>query len=417
MNAEVSLEYRSAAVRLNIAMTRHRSVLTILCLTLLAVTACSGDSEDNAVKRAEVQVQAKQKALSDAQSAMQASADTFCDTTAGYLQALDRYGDVLTATTPTVGDVKDSGSELAAPQEAAVQSAQAAVDAQQALIEAKQELSDAKTALKQAKSGTTSQPSTSATTPTASPLAPADSVNRVKRAETQFQSVQQGITDQTPLAEASVQFNAAAVALEMSWLALFADAGCLTDEQHQQAQAAVSDYTVALQQALTSAGYYSGEIDGIYGPDTVDAVQELQRANGLPVTGAVDKATEAALQAELQNKGTVAAKGAVATTAALRSRPSSWLGSGTVLVDGEWTPALTEALQSFQSALGVKPTGEVDAATVAAFEKAIAEAQEPPTSPPPTSPPPTGPTTSPTTSKSSPTTSSPTESESATGSP
>ncbi len=32
-------------------------------------------------------------------------------------------------------------------------------------------------------------------------------------------------------AQASQQFNAAAVALEMSWLPLFADAGCLTDEQ------------------------------------------------------------------------------------------------------------------------------------------------------------------------------------------
>ena len=32
-------------------------------------------------------------------------------------------------------------------------------------------------------------------------------------------------------------------------------------------------------------------------------------------------------------------------------------------VDGEWTPALTEALKEFQTALGVKPSGEVDAAT------------------------------------------------------
>jgi peptidoglycan hydrolase-like protein with peptidoglycan-binding domain len=42
-------------------------------------------------------------------------------------------------------------------------------------------------------------------------------------------------------------------------------------------------------------------------------------------------------------------------------------------VDGEWTPALTEALKEFQTALGVKPSGEVDAATVAALEKAIEE--------------------------------------------
>ena len=44
-------------------------------------------------------------------------------------------------------------------------------------------------------------------------------------------------------------------------------------------------------------------------------------------------------------------------------------------VDGQWTPALTEALKDFQTELGVKPTGTVDAATIAALEKAIAEAQ------------------------------------------
>ena len=43
-------------------------------------------------------------------------------------------------------------------------------------------------------------------------------------------------------------------------------------------------------------------------------------------------------------------------------------------VDGEWTPELTEALKDFQTELGVEPTGTVDAATIAALEKAIADA-------------------------------------------
>jgi len=47
-------------------------------------------------------------------------------------------------------------------------------------------------------------------------------------------------------------------------------------------------------------------------------------------------------------------------------------------VDGTWTPALTEALKAFQTELGVKPTGTVDAATIAALEKAIAEARAEP---------------------------------------
>jgi peptidoglycan hydrolase-like protein with peptidoglycan-binding domain len=47
-------------------------------------------------------------------------------------------------------------------------------------------------------------------------------------------------------------------------------------------------------------------------------------------------------------------------------------------VDGQWTPELTEALEEFQTELGVRPTGTVDAATIAALEKAIAEAQAEP---------------------------------------
>ena len=84
------------------------------------------------------------------------------------------------------------------------------------------------------------------------PLAPAATVNRVKKAESDFDRRPGGHPDETPVAQASQQFNAAAVALEMSWLRLFSEAGCLTDEQQQQAEAAVRDYTTSLQNALTT---------------------------------------------------------------------------------------------------------------------------------------------------------------------
>jgi murein L,D-transpeptidase YcbB/YkuD len=75
-----------------------------------------------------------------------------------------------------------------------------------------------------------------------------------------------------------------------------------------------------------------------------------------------------------------------ADTAAVQSTlklAGYWTGP----VDGKWTPELTDALIAFQKDLGVKPTGAVDAATLSALERAIAEAQAPPTSP-------TAPTTS-----------------------
>ena len=159
----------------------------------------------------------------------------------------------------------------------------------------------------------------------------------------------------------------------MSWLRLFSDAGCLTNEQQKQAEAAVRDYTKALQKSLRDAGYYDGEVDGVYGPATVDAVEALQKAHGLPATGTVDKATAAALQGDLAAKGGVTAAQEVASTSAVQQTlklAGFWDGP----VDGKWTPELTEALMEFQTELGVEPTGTVDAATIAALEKAIAEA-------------------------------------------
>jgi N-acetylmuramoyl-L-alanine amidase len=50
-----------------------------------------------------------------------------------------------------------------------------------------------------------------------------------------------------------------------------------------------------LQRRLKMWGYYSGEVDGIYGKQTVEAVKYFQRKNGLTVDGIAGKATFAAL--------------------------------------------------------------------------------------------------------------------------
>lgn len=51
----------------------------------------------------------------------------------------------------------------------------------------------------------------------------------------------------------------------------------------------------------------------MYGPATADAIQALQKAHGLPVTGTVDKATQAPLQADLEAKGGAAAQESLAS--------------------------------------------------------------------------------------------------------
>ena len=177
-----------------------------------------------------------------------------------------------------------------------------------------------------------------------------------------------GIDDDTPLSEASAELNSAAFALEVAWLGLFADAGCFTDEQQAQAQAAVHDYTVALQTALTTLGYYDGAIDGVYGPGTVTAVKALQKESGVKQTGYVDAATTKALQ---DAGGDAAAKAAVYTTAVqtMLKLTGYWTGA----VDGTWTPELTTAVKRFQTDLGIEPTGVVDSVTLSALSNKVAE--------------------------------------------
>lgn len=353
-------------------------ILAAAALVLGGLAGCdsSGDGTTE-LEAAQAKVAAKEKALADAEADLEKKSEAFCGSSETYIVAVDRYGDVVTQTAPTVGDVKEAGTDLEDPREEVMSGAQDAVDAQQAVADAEQELTEAEAELAEVKkpgSGASGSP-TASNSP--EPLAPAATVKRVEQAEAELSAVQEGISDETPLEQASQQFNAAVVALEMSWLRLFADAGCLDDEQQKEAESAVRDYTSALQQSLRDAGYYEGEVDGVYGPQTVDAVESLQKAHDLPVTGTVDKETAAALESDLAAEGGATAQEAAITTTAVQQTlklAGFWDGP----VDGEWTPELTEALEEFQTALGVKPTGTVDAATIAALEEAIAEAQSEP---------------------------------------
>jgi peptidoglycan hydrolase-like protein with peptidoglycan-binding domain len=50
-----------------------------------------------------------------------------------------------------------------------------------------------------------------------------------------------------------------------------------------------------LQQQLGQLNYYEGPVDGIMGPQTTAAIKDLQRQAGLPQTGTMNTATQAAL--------------------------------------------------------------------------------------------------------------------------
>lgn len=328
-------------------LTRHLFLATLL----LVAVACSDDEPLD----------------------VEAAKEQFCADVETYIEAIGRYGGLFQDVELTVGDVKNAQSEL----EPGLEAVETSAEEFQAAAEAEAPVEGVEIEL----------------------VSP-ESIEAVEEAEAAFAAASD-IEDRTPILEAGVDFSSAAYALEVAWVQLFLDAGCLDGDEEAQAQASqwISDYVSALQTDLRTLGYYQGEIDGIFGPQTVAAIESFQEENGLPVTGLVDPPTQAAIQAALggQESAQVGALQAILIAAGYYD--------GTV--DGQWSPEVEAALIAMQRDLGVEPTGVIDAATLRALQQALAGADEAPDMPSTTAPEPTSPTTLPpqtTTTSAAPTT-------------
>jgi len=372
---------------------RATGVIAAVVSVALLASACSDDDDDVATteasgapeapeptEAAEDPVAAAEQRVSDAedgvaqgQEALIDAHGDFCGASEGYVETLDRYGRVFTDRAATVGDIKTLGADLMEPRDEVVSAADAVDVAKDELAAAQQELADAQAALAAAIATASSVPTSTAspTTSTTTTLVPPATIERVQQAEDDLARASEGITDETPLVEAAADYNSAALALEIAWLRLLDDAECLTDEQQANAVEQITAYTTALQTDLQTVGYDPGPIDGIYGPQTVAAVEQLQTDSELRVTGLVDEATARALQEKLAAVGVEQTRQTVILQTIL-SLVGFWEGP----IDGVWTDELTQALMDFQTALGVEPTGVVDAATVAAFQQALANLED-----------------------------------------
>jgi peptidoglycan hydrolase-like protein with peptidoglycan-binding domain len=336
-------------------------------------------SPQDAEAAARARVEAAQAGVDAAQQALTETGATACGDSKAYVEAIDRYGKLFNDNAATVGDVKTAGADLVAPRETVVAAAAEVEAAKTALAQAEQELIDAEAALVVAAASASSEPIPTTTAATATPttIVPPVTIDRVQQAEDDLARAAAGITDATLLTEATVQYNSAALALQIAWLRLLSEAGCLDDDQQVHAVELVTAYTTTLQTELTQIGYYDGPIDGIYGPQTFDAVKRLQVDGGLPQTGFVDMATAKALDEKLAALGAQAAAAQSTHTTSVQTvltLAGFWTGG----MDGVWTDELTAALQAFQTKLGVEPTGVVDAATLAAFELGLLELSTPP---------------------------------------
>jgi peptidoglycan hydrolase-like protein with peptidoglycan-binding domain len=56
-----------------------------------------------------------------------------------------------------------------------------------------------------------------------------------------------------------------------------------------------ADQVRAVQRALNDRGYSAGNVDGVYGASTEDAMRRFQQASGLPQSGAMDDRSLSAL--------------------------------------------------------------------------------------------------------------------------
>ena len=310
--------------------------------------------------------------MSAAESALVSAREDFCGAAKGYVETLDRYGRVFTDRSATVGDVQTLGADLVEPRDEVIAAADAVETAKGDLAAAQQELVDAQAALAAAiadRVEPSGQPTT-ATTVTTHHARPRgdDRARPVGRGRPRPHGTRNQRRHPAGRRGSGLQLGRARTRDRLA--ATADDAECLSEDRQADAVAQLTAYTTALQTDLQRAGYDPGPIDGVYGPQTVAAVEQLQTDSGLPVTGFVDEATARALQDKLDAVGQQVAQEATQTAAlqTILKLTGFWDGP----IDGQWTDELTQALMSLQTALGVEPTGVVDAATVAAFQQALA---------------------------------------------
>ena len=127
-----------------------------------------------------------------------------------------------------------------------------------------------------------------------------------------------------------------------------------------------------LQRVMTRLGYYGGPIDGLYGTATTSAVTEMQKALGVTADGVYGPGTDAALKGK--------AKDVVVQVQTELAKYGYYTGP----IDGDYGEGTKAAVTKLQTDLGVTADGLIDAETIDAFHKAVADGTLTPTTPPTT---------------------------------
>ena len=138
-----------------------------------------------------------------------------------------------------------------------------------------------------------------------------------------------------------------------------------------------------VQARLRQLGDYPGAVDGVWGPDSVTALERFQQTHGLQPIGELNQATVASLGLDAATLlGAPAVATAVPPVAPATPPYQSVLSAHGVqlvqerlhnlgyyhgAIDGVWGAATQDAIGRFQEGRGLQPNGQVNPATAAAL--------------------------------------------------
>lgn len=165
-------------------------------------------------------------------------------------------------------------------------------------------------------------------------------------------------------------------------------------ERPEQPRQAVGDPTVKeVQETLRDLNFYGGEVDGLFGPNTREAIEAYQAKMGMAVTGTVDDSLldqldtgsvtpavlpspaprdEAAAKPAGNEVEDAVAKPAPLTRDERVAKVQAGLkefGNEAIEIDGVMGARTTAAIKEFQSLFGLKVTGEADQAVYAKMKE------------------------------------------------
>ncbi len=120
---------------------------------------------------------------------------------------------------------------------------------------------------------------------------------------------------------------------------------------------------IAAQQELKQAGYYSGAVDGLAGPETQAAIILFERAAGRPVTGAASPELLDAILSDPRSDSPsgkdAGSRAGIADRVTAVQAALSRAAYGPLPVDGVFGPQTRDAIRRFQADHGLPVTGEI----------------------------------------------------------